>query len=180
MEKHDEQCSLQGVHSEKKPHQHSNKQCRERWYNHLNPFLRKGNWSPSEDLLLLEKQLEHGNRWSDIAKLLPGRNENSVKNRWKSITRKAQKEVAEGVDPIQWLIAERQGEMAGAGTHCVLGPQFPVMQVFAPSIESGQFLQPVVDAVKRELRSFEQPFLWTPYAFSQQSNGSAGFLTHTL
>ncbi|CAG9314566.1 unnamed protein product [Blepharisma stoltei] len=82
------------------------KQCRERWYNHLNDGLRKGSWSPEEDVLILEKQLEWGNRWSDIARLLKGRTENQVKNRWKSLTRKAEKICPKGLDPIKFLISE--------------------------------------------------------------------------
>ena len=32
------------------------KQCRERWYNHLNPDIKKGNWTQEEDDLLFEGQ----------------------------------------------------------------------------------------------------------------------------
>ena len=84
------------------------KHCRERWMNHLNPDLRKGGWSPAEDLVLLRQQRELGNRWSDIAKLLPGRNENSVKNRWKSMVRKAEKTCPPGSDIVESLISEKQ------------------------------------------------------------------------
>lgn len=64
------------------------KQCRERWYNHLNPEIKKGNWSAQEDEVLFRSQLVFGNRWSEISKLLPGRTENSVKNRFNSTARK--------------------------------------------------------------------------------------------
>mmetsp|Transcript_5199 Transcript_5199/g.5168 ORF Transcript_5199/g.5168 Transcript_5199/m.5168 type:complete len:224 (+) Transcript_5199:53-724(+) len=67
------------------------KQCRERWCNHLNPALKKGGWSYEEDDLIIQKQKEFGNKWSLIAKCLPGRTENSVKNRWKSIIRRVKK-----------------------------------------------------------------------------------------
>jgi Myb-like DNA-binding protein FlbD len=64
------------------------KQCRERWINHLNPQINKGPFSIEEDILMIEKQIQHGNRWAHIATFLVGRTENQVKNRFKHIQKK--------------------------------------------------------------------------------------------
>ncbi|OMJ82961.1 hypothetical protein SteCoe_16237 [Stentor coeruleus] len=67
------------------------KQCRERYYNHLNTGLKKGNWAKEEDQYIIDMQNQIGNKWSEIAKGLPGRTENQVKNRWKSLLKKMTK-----------------------------------------------------------------------------------------
>lgn len=58
------------------------KQCRERWVNFLNPEIKKDPFSLEEDILILQRRLTIGNKWSEIIKEMPGRTENNVKNRF--------------------------------------------------------------------------------------------------
>eukprot|EP00611_Tribonema_gayanum_P027285 TRINITY_DN6700_c0_g1_i3.p1 TRINITY_DN6700_c0_g1~~TRINITY_DN6700_c0_g1_i3.p1 ORF type:complete len:1141 (-),score=256.26 TRINITY_DN6700_c0_g1_i3:888-4310(-) len=64
------------------------KQCRERWLNHLDIRVMKTSWTPEEDELLFDAQRELGNQWSKISRMLPGRAENAVKNRFNSLITK--------------------------------------------------------------------------------------------
>jgi hypothetical protein len=64
------------------------KQVRERWYNHLDPQLNKGPWTPDEDAQLVKLQAQFGNKWVKIAEKMPGRSENGIKNRWNSAKRR--------------------------------------------------------------------------------------------
>lgn len=108
------------------------KQCRERWSNHLDPTLKKGGWSDEEDKVLVGAQAVLGNRWCEIARLLPGRSENSAKNRWNSAMRrnfvkdgkvKAPREAI--VNLIKELMPEEAEEILAPRSEIVDGKKSP-------------------------------------------------------
>ncbi|XP_073134012.1 transcription factor MYB48-like [Henckelia pumila] len=68
------------------------KSCRLRWVNYLNPGLKRGKMTPNEEKLVLELHKKWGNRWSRIARKLPGRTDNEIKNYWRTHLRKEAQE----------------------------------------------------------------------------------------
>ena len=75
----------------------SGKQCRERWHNHLDPDVKKIPISDEEERKIFLAQREHGNKWAEIAKILPGRPDNVVKNHFYSTLRRQLRKVIKSV-----------------------------------------------------------------------------------
>jgi hypothetical protein len=72
----------------------SGKQCRERYLNHLKPKLRFEEWTPKEDVKLCELYQNMGSKWAIMAKVIKGRTDNGIKNRFHHIRRRLDKDVA--------------------------------------------------------------------------------------
>ncbi|WVZ04435.1 hypothetical protein V8G54_025241 [Vigna mungo] len=64
------------------------KSCRLRWVNYLHPDLKRGKLTSQEEHLVMELHSKWGNRWSRIARKLPGRTDNEIKNFWRTFMRK--------------------------------------------------------------------------------------------
>nr|ACU17512.1 unknown [Glycine max] len=68
--------------------QRCGKSCRLRWFNYLRPDIKRGKLSQEEEQTIIKLQAVLGNRWSSIAKHLPKRTDNEIKNYWNSYLRK--------------------------------------------------------------------------------------------
>ncbi|CAL9760046.1 unnamed protein product, partial [Musa acuminata subsp. burmannicoides] len=64
------------------------KSCRLRWTNYLRPGIKRGNFTPHEEGIIIHLQSLLGNKWAAIASYLPQRTDNDIKNYWNTHLKK--------------------------------------------------------------------------------------------
>ena len=83
-------------------HTRSPKQCRERYHQNLKPSLCHDPISPEEGEIIERLVSEMGKRWAEIARRLPGRSDNAVKNWWNG-----------GMNRRRRIVVRREGSVRG-------------------------------------------------------------------
>ena len=105
-------------------------QCRHRWNRCLDPDIKYGTFTAEEDRIIINAHNRLGDEWAEIAKELPRRTNEAIRQRWKCTLKrkvdaaiKTSNEPMTRTDPIQakaanWKRETRQQPVSAEGPSC--------------------------------------------------------------
>ncbi|THU50050.1 hypothetical protein C4D60_Mb06t15990 [Musa balbisiana] len=138
----------------------SGKSCRLRWVNYLHPGLKRGRMTPQEEDLVVELHAKWGNRWSRIARQLPGRTDNEIKNYWRTHMRKKAQERRTCSSPSPSSSSSSHGPPS----------ELRVEKHDGDSVAEGSAFTSGIEVTDDEVEGFTMDQIWNEIAASESYN----------
>nr|XP_043611808.1 MYB-like transcription factor EOBI [Erigeron canadensis] len=149
------------------------KSCRLRWVNYLRPDLKRGKITPHEERIILDLHARWGNRWSTIARSLPGRTDNEIKNYWRTHFNNKGKTCLEDSIKLKARLLKRQQFHQEQQKQLQLqknDEDMKKLMLLLEESENNKLVWPQQDMVPQEIQNLFYPTMFVDDSDHQQAN----------